>query len=192
MDSLTELLPCPLCKIQNVPEPYLSMLLDRPCRRKDCPVRPLPGRVVPEALPTLPNQKALTVCMLEDDGAGEADRYIEGIEGGGSAFVLTKSEMLFHQLRLRVAQDPSLTDKIGVYYLVKGEWESVGLKYEDELRWPVGFLMGAWEKETEIKSTRFSNDPVAYKALTAAPPSSRREVGDEREDMVLAVVASVE
>jgi hypothetical protein len=104
-------------------------------------------------LPAVKMQKALTVVMLHDDGAVEADQALAKLDAGG-AFVVTKSEMFFHQLRLRVAIDPTLLEKIDVFYLTDGGYQPVGLLYDDELRWPVGFLLDAWRTEGEIQAVR--------------------------------------
>lgn len=77
-----------------------------------------------------------------------------------TALVETHSEMFFHRLRLRAAQDPSLMDKIAVYFIdppkagICSEPRLVGLKQEDYLRWPEGFLQEAWEMETQINAVR--------------------------------------
>ena len=105
-------------------------------------------------LPTLPGQKALTFLMQRDDSADQADAIIATLERGDTTFIPTPiSEMFFHQLRLRVVQDPTLIDKIAVYYLTtERRWQEVGLRYEDELRWPVGFCDEAYAKEIEINA----------------------------------------
>ena len=110
---------------------------------------------VPEVklLPTLTLHNALTVLMQTDDGADDADRYIANIDKG-QAILATKSEMFFHQLRLRVALEPLLADKISVLFYQDGKYKKVGLYFKDELSWPVGFLQGAWEKEGEIQAAR--------------------------------------
>jgi predicted ATPase len=79
---------------------------------------------------------------------------------GRSCLVETHSEMFFHQLRLRAAQDPSLMDKIAVYFIdapkngVCSQPRQVGLGYEEELRWPEGFLLEAWKTQTRINAIR--------------------------------------
>jgi hypothetical protein len=56
--------------------------------------------------------------------------------------------------------EPSLIDKIAVYFIdppadgVCSMPRPVGLRFEDELRWPEGFLHEAWETETQIKVAR--------------------------------------
>lgn len=77
-----------------------------------------------------------------------------------TALVETHSEMFFHRLRLRAAQDPSLMDKIAVYFIdapkegVCSKPRLVGLGYEEELHWPEGFLLEAWETQTQINALR--------------------------------------
>ena len=107
----------------------------------------------PKLLPPVTMEKALTVLMQTDEGDIEAERYLANIDDG-CAFVVTKSEMFFHQLRLSVANNPDLTNKISVLFYQNGEYKNIGLGYKDELRWPTGFLQGAWEKETEINEVR--------------------------------------
>lgn len=68
--------------------------------------------------------------------------------------------MFFHRLRLRAAQDPELMTKIAVYFIDAptdggcSTPRAVGLGYEEELRWPEGFLQEAWETETQISAVR--------------------------------------
>jgi len=107
----------------------------------------------PKLLPPVTMEKALTVLMQTDDGDNEAERYLANIDDG-CAFVVTKSEMFFHQLRLSVAKNPDLTNKISVLFYQNGEYKKVGLGYKDELRWPTGFLEGAWSMEIEISKVR--------------------------------------
>jgi len=107
----------------------------------------------PKLLPPVTMEKALTVLMQTDDGDNEAERYLANIDDG-CAFVVTKSEMFFHQLRLSVAKNPEIANKVSVLFYQDGEYKKVGLGYEDELRWPVGFLEGAWSMEIEISKVR--------------------------------------
>jgi hypothetical protein len=71
--------------------------------------------------------------------------------------------MFFHRLRLRAAQDPSLMDKIAVYFIdaskdgVCSPPRPVGLGFKDELRWPEGFLQEGWETEMQINTVRQAN-----------------------------------
>ena len=64
------------------------------------------------------------------------------------------SSLFFHQLRLRVALDPTLADKIAVYYLVPGSnaYSEVKLAHGNELHWPLGFQNDLFEKEVEINT----------------------------------------
>jgi hypothetical protein len=112
----------------------------------------------PAILPALPGQKALTVTMLKDDGDVQADAAIEAIKAGTSTFHVTNpSRLFFHHLRLRVALEPALADKIAVYYLTDAEdpnkrWRLVGLGKDDQLRWPPNFELDLWEKEAQISA----------------------------------------
>lgn len=93
-----------------------------------------------------------------------ADFFCSLALSGKSALVETHSEMFFHRLRLRAAQDPSLMDKIAVYFIdepkdgVCSPPRAVGLRQEDYLRWPESFLQEAWEMETQIKVVRKARD----------------------------------
>lgn len=93
-----------------------------------------------------------------------ADFFCSLALSGRTALVETHSEMFFHRLRLRAAQDPSLMDKIAVYFIdapkdgVCTPPRLVGLRQEDYLRWPEGFLQEAWEMETQIKAVRKARD----------------------------------
>ena len=93
------------------------------------------------------------ICRVaEDTGARDAETDIATIRKGTAATPITKvvSEMYFHRLRLEAARDPEFVKRIKVLY----DGQIVGLGYEDELRWPEGFLQGAWEVETEISAER--------------------------------------
>ena len=84
---------------------------------------------------------------------------------GRSCLVETHSEMFFHRLRLRAAMDPSLMDKIAVYFIDPpsdgfcNPPRLVGLGFEDELRWPAGFLQEAYETEMQINVARHVRKP---------------------------------
>ena len=89
-----------------------------------------------------------------------ADFFCSLALSGRSCLVETHSEMFFHRLRLRAAMDPSLMDKIAVYFIdppkngVCNPPRLIDLGYEGELRWPEGFLQEAWETETQISAVR--------------------------------------
>lgn len=91
-----------------------------------------------------------------------ADFFCSLALSGRSALVETHSEMFFHRLRLRAAQDPSLMDKIAVYFIDPPKEGNccnprlVGLGFEDELSWPEGFLQEAYETEMLINVVRQS------------------------------------
>lgn len=89
-----------------------------------------------------------------------ADFFCSLALSGRSAIVETHSEMFFHRLRLRAAMDPSLLEKIAVYFIdppkdgVCCNPREVGLQSEKELQWPERFLQEAWEIETQINAVR--------------------------------------
>ena len=90
-----------------------------------------------------------------------ADFFCSLALSGKSALVETHSEMFFHRLRLRAAQNPSLMDKIAVYFIDEPDKDGfcskprpVGLGFQDELRWPEGFLQEGWETEMLINVAR--------------------------------------
>lgn len=104
-----------------------------------------------------PFQKALTVVMTKDDGDKQADADLAAIRGdSGTVFRVGVSSLYFAHLRLRAALDPSLLDKIAVFYLRPEDQvlQECGLRRADELRWPVDFQLDLWEKETEIGCVR--------------------------------------
>lgn len=104
---------------------------------------------------TIPQTAALTVIMQADPGRAEADAAIQSVQMGGSVFRFHPSEAFFHQLRLRVAKEPGLADKIAVLYVDSdGSVKPIGLREADELGWPPGFLHEGWEIETEILRAR--------------------------------------
>lgn len=93
-----------------------------------------------------------------------ADFFCALALSGRTALVETHSEMFFHRLRLRAAQDPSLMDKIAVYFIdppkdgVCRPPRPVGLGYEEELHWPEQFLEEAYETEIQINAVRRARD----------------------------------
>jgi hypothetical protein len=73
--------------------------------------------------------------------------------------VETHSEMFFQRLRLRAAMDPELMDRIAVYFIdapaengTCNPPRRIGLSFEDEIKWPAGFLSEAMETEIQIRS----------------------------------------
>jgi predicted ATPase len=92
--------------------------------------------------------------------AALADFFCSLALAGKSALIETHSEMFFHRLRLRAAQNPTLLDKIAVYFIDEPKDgtcaipRAVGLRFEEELKWPEGFLQEAWEMETLISAYR--------------------------------------
>lgn len=93
-----------------------------------------------------------------------ADFFCSLALSGRTALVETHSEMFFHRLRLRAAQDPSLMDKIAVYFIDEpkdgfcSKPRPVGLGFKDELRWPEGFLQEGWETEMQINVARQAHE----------------------------------
>lgn len=89
-----------------------------------------------------------------------ADFFCSLALSGKTSLVETHSEMFFHRLRLRVAQDPSLMDRIAVYFIDRpadglcSKPRLVNLGYEGELQWPEDFLQEAWETESQINAVR--------------------------------------
>jgi predicted ATPase len=77
-----------------------------------------------------------------------------------NCLVETHSEMFFHRLRLRVAMQPELLDKIAVYFIDQPKDglccppRKVGLAYSDEPTWPSGFFQEGWDTETQINFVR--------------------------------------
>jgi predicted ATPase len=90
-----------------------------------------------------------------------ADLFCSLAMYGRSALVETHSEMFFHRLRLRAAMQPELMGRIVVYFVdapksdgTCSEPREVGLNFEEELRWPAGFLQEALDSEIQIRSVR--------------------------------------
>ena len=90
-----------------------------------------------------------------------ADFFCSLAMNGRSALVETHSEMFINQLRLRIAMMPDLNEIVAVYFLDVPETNGscclprrVGLEYESELQWPVGFMQEAWEIESQIARAR--------------------------------------
>ena len=92
--------------------------------------------------------------------ASVADFFCSLALAGKSTLIETHSEMFFHRLRVRAAQNPALLDKIAVYFIDEPKEglcampRLVGLRFEDELKWPEGFLQEAWEMESLISAYR--------------------------------------
>lgn len=153
-------------RAQGGPQRFWAYAEDRPNGPGvgDCEIEPLFSASAiessaPSVLPTLPGHKALTVVMVKDDGDVQADAAIAAIQRGDT-FLLTSgvSELFLHQLRLRVALDPSLADKIAVYYLIPGERRYEAVSLTNTLKWPVGFLQHGWEKEAQISAAKCGDD----------------------------------
>jgi predicted ATPase len=92
--------------------------------------------------------------------ASIADFFCSLALSGKNTLVETHSELFFHRLRLRAAMNPTLAEKIAVYFIdapADGRCaipRPVGLAFDDETRWPQGFLQEAWEIETQISAVR--------------------------------------
>jgi predicted ATPase len=76
------------------------------------------------------------------------------------SLVETHSEMFFHRLRLRAEMDEKLARSIAVYFIDKPKEglcshpRPVGLVFDEQINWPVGFLQEAWEIESQIEAVR--------------------------------------
>jgi predicted ATPase len=97
-----------------------------------------------------------------------ADFFCSLALSGRACLVETHSEMFFHRLRLWAAMNKSLMDKIAVYFFdphkqdgLCSEPRIVGLDFDSELKWPVGFLQEAWETETQITAARQAREKKA-------------------------------
>jgi hypothetical protein len=103
-----------------------------------------------------PFQKELTVVMVRDSGPEQADKDLAAIKDhSATVFRVGVPELYLHQLRLRAEEDPSLLDKIAVFFLdEKNVMREVGLRFEDELKWPAGFMDEAWDIEVQIQTLR--------------------------------------
>jgi len=89
-----------------------------------------------------------------------ADFFCSIALSGRVAIVETHSEMFFHRLRLRAALNRDLSDRIAVYFFEPPEGgqcrspRRVGLDFQEELKWPTGFLQEGWEMEGQISAAR--------------------------------------
>lgn len=109
---------------------------------KSIPVRP-------------PFQKELTVILTCNRDDAQADKDIEAIQDGRTIVLRFASEHYFHQLRLRCEEQPELHNKIAVFYLNEHKvLTPIGLRFEDELKWPAGFLTELIDKEVRIQTLR--------------------------------------
>ncbi len=80
---------------------------------------------------------------------------------GKTALVETHSDMFINQLRLRTAITPELLDKIAIYFIDSPDSNGccsqprrIGLDFDDELKWPRGFMQEGWELETKVSAWR--------------------------------------
>jgi predicted ATPase len=89
-----------------------------------------------------------------------ADFFCSLAMSGRSILVETHSEMFFHRLRLRAAQDPRVAEKIAVYFIdspnkgVCTPPRLVPLDAHGPVQWPEGFMQEAWEIETQIQAAQ--------------------------------------
>jgi predicted ATPase len=96
--------------------------------------------------------------------AALADFFCSLALSGRRCLVETHSEMFFHRLRLRAEMTPELREKVAVYFadppdhLDCRQPRRIGLRMEDELRWPPGFLQEGWELESEIEAVRAASE----------------------------------
>lgn len=99
----------------------------------------------------IPFTKALTVVIRKPTGAEEADADLAAVKHGSQVIRDDVSEHYFCRLRLRAAEDPSLLNRIAVFYASElGKLDPIGLTFDDENRWPVGFMQELWEEEVKI------------------------------------------
>jgi predicted ATPase len=129
------------------------------------------GFGVSQVLPVLtaglaqPSESLLVVDLPESHlhplpQARIADFFCSLALSGRRTLVETHSEMFFHRLRLRVEMHPELRDKIQLYFVDQpsdghcSKPRPVGLSYDEELSWPVGFFQEGWETETQINTVR--------------------------------------
>ena len=126
-----------------------------------------PALAAPEM--TVPFTRQLTVIVQEDSSDEWAANDIERLKQpeSGQIFQFAAPEMYFHELRLAVSKEPSLAEKIVVFARTPEGLKECGLKFEDELLWPVGFLQSTWEKESEIQKIR-GHKPIAPPSAPAA------------------------
>jgi len=80
---------------------------------------------------------------------------------GRWSVVETHSDLFFHQLRLRVAQEPELRDMIRVYFVDQPGDDNecvhprrIDLDVHGQLNWPKGFMQEGWELENNILRAR--------------------------------------
>lgn len=89
-----------------------------------------------------------------------ADFFCSLALSGRCVLVETHSEMFFHRLRLRAEMNSELEEKIQVYFIdpprqgACSEPQPIGLRGNDEPRWPPDFLQEAWETEDCIEVVR--------------------------------------
>ena len=89
-----------------------------------------------------------------------ADFFCSLALSGKYALVETHSEIFFHRLRLRAELQPDLREKIQIYFIDQPKEgicckpRPVGLDYDKELDWPIGFFQEGWEMETQINLVR--------------------------------------
>lgn len=107
-------------------------------------------------------QRALTVILSPDNGGERADGCLARIDDG-QEIVTAPTPMFFHRLRRRVAEKPDLAKKIQVLYVTPQKVQEIGLRAEDELRWPEGFEQELWVEENAIKELR-SPSPAPVQA----------------------------
>ena len=105
----------------------------------------------------VPFTKPLTVLLTKDMPAAQqqADEDIKAIDDGTVTMRHPANEAYFHRLRRRIAEHPELAEKIAVFFQDEnGKLHEIGLGFEHELRWPVGFCSELWDEETEIQKVR--------------------------------------
>lgn len=119
----------------------------------------------------VPFTRSLTVILTKDVPVAQqqADDHLKAVQDGFQVIFHPSNEAYFHRLRKRVSEKPELAEKIAVFYQdVDGTLKEVGLRYEDELRWPVGFGNELWEEEMEIIKIRGCSPLRSDEELRAA------------------------
>jgi hypothetical protein len=102
----------------------------------------------PEIIPSS-EQKLLNVIVRgrDEEGPRQADTAIAAMKRGEWQF-LHASEMCFHQIRLRVLEDPTILKNLACFAEMDGKF--IPFDITDNAGWPPGFLHDGWEKECEI------------------------------------------
>lgn len=100
--------------------------------------------------------KPLVVILTKSPASMEADEALRVAASNPrkQVKVQTHDELFFHQLRLRVAENPAISNLVDVFYFQDGKFLPLGLGFDDELRWPKGFGTEGWEIEIKLNALR--------------------------------------